>query len=154
MSTVIVLDTGVLGMIVHPSATGEPLECKRWLEDLLAHGASVFLPEVADYELRRELLRIRSTKSIARLDGLKTLLNYADITTPAMLKAAELWASARSVGTPTADEKELDVDVVLAAQSAVLSRPGDHVVVATTNVGHLSLFMDARTWREIPIQES
>ena len=52
-------------------------ECKRWLEDLLAHGASVFLPEVADYELRRELLRIRSTKSMARLDGLKTLLNYA-----------------------------------------------------------------------------
>ncbi len=139
-------------MIVHPSATGEPRECKEWLETLLARGASVFVPEVADYELRRELLRIKSSRSIARLDELKTTLNYAAITTPAMLKAAELWAAARSAGTPTADEKELDVDVVIAAQSALLARAGDHVIVATTNVGHLSLFLDAREWKDIPVQ--
>ncbi len=137
-------------MIVHPSATGEPRECKQWLETVLMRGLSVYVPEVADYELRRELLRIKSMKSIARLDELKTTLNYAAITTPTMLKAAELWAAARSAGTPTADDKELDVDVVLAAQSALLLRPGDHVIVATTNVGHLSLFMDARPWRDIP----
>lgn len=153
MSTLIILDTGVLGMIVHPPATGEPRECKQWLETVLLQGFSVYVPEVADYELRRELLRIKSTKSIARLDELKTMLNYAAITTPAMLRAAELWAETRSRGTPTADEKELDIDVVLAAQSAILSL-GDHVIVATTNVGHLSMFMDARRWRDVPEHRS
>lgn len=112
------------------------------------------IPEVADYELRRELLRINSAKSIARLDELNTTLTYVAITTAAMLKAAALWAAARSAGTPTADDKELDVDVILAAQSALLRGPGDHVIVATTNVGHLSLFIDARAWRDIPAGRS
>ena len=66
------------------------------------------LPETADYELRRELLRMKSSGSIRRLDELKTRLRYAPITTEAMLKAAELWAEARSAGKPTADEKALD----------------------------------------------
>jgi len=137
-------------MIVHPSATGEPRECKKWLETILLQGMPVYIPEVADYELRRELVRIKSAKSIARLDELKTTLGYVAITTPAMLVAAELWAGARNAGTPTADDRELDVDVILAAQSTILARLGDQVIVATTNVGHLSLFMDARAWRDIP----
>ena len=65
-----------------------------------------------------------------------------------MLKAAEYWATTRGAGRPTADEKALDGDVILAAQSAALVQPGDELVVATTNVGHLSQFVDARSWRE------
>jgi hypothetical protein len=37
--------------------------------------------------------------------------------------------------------------VVLAAQTVLLQRPDDHVIVATTNVGHLSLFVDVYTVR-------
>jgi hypothetical protein len=44
-------------------------------------------------------------------------LRYAPITTEAMLKAAELSAEARSAGKPTADEKALDADAILSAQS-------------------------------------
>ena len=150
MSQIIVLDTGVLGMLVHPSETGEPRECKTWLKQLVVRGASVYVPEIADYELRRELLRMKSAESIKRLDELKTRLHYAPITTAAMLKAAEHWATARSAGRPTADDKALDGDAILAAQSALLPQSGDTVVVATTNVGHLSQFIDARSWRDIP----
>jgi len=32
LSDIIVLDTGVLGMLVHPAETGEPWECKTWLK--------------------------------------------------------------------------------------------------------------------------
>jgi hypothetical protein len=88
----------------------------------------VYLPEIADYELRRELLRMKSSESIKRLDGLKTRLRYAPIVTEAMLSAAALWAAARSAGRPTADEKALDADAILAAQSTLLAqtrRPGD-----------------------------
>ena len=48
MSQIIVLDTGVLGMLVHPSETGEPRECKAWLKQVFLRGASVYVPEIAD----------------------------------------------------------------------------------------------------------
>jgi predicted nucleic acid-binding protein len=129
---------------------GEPLECKNWLKNLILAGASVYVPEIADYELRRELLRIKSLGSIRRLDDLAGSLNYVPITTLAMRKAAEFWASARTGGMPTADAKALDADAILAAQTVLLSGPSDQVIVATTNVGHLSLFVSARLWRDIP----
>jgi predicted nucleic acid-binding protein len=147
LSQLIVLDTGVLGMLVHPSETGEPHECKAWLKQLVLRGASVHIPEIADYELRRELLRMKSDESVRRLDALKARLTY--VPTAAMLKAAEHWATVRGAGRPTADDKALDGDGILAAQSALLTQPGDELIVATTNVGHLAQFVDARSWREI-----
>ncbi|MEG4573384.1 hypothetical protein QUA56_11920 [Microcoleus sp. N3A4] len=50
---------------------------------------------------------------------------------------------------PTADPKELDRDVILAAQCLLVAEGGEEVVIATTNVGHLSRFVDAREWRDI-----
>jgi predicted nucleic acid-binding protein len=150
LSDIIVLDTGVLGMLVHPAEAGEPWECKTWLKKVVLRGVLVYVPEIADYELRRELLRMKSSESIKRLDELKTRLRYAPIVTEAMLSAAALWAAARSAGRPTADDKALDADAILAAQSTLLAQPGDQMIVATTNVGHLSRFVDARSWREIP----
>ena len=84
------------------------------------------------------------TRGLARLDLLKDTLDYLPLTTEVMLKAAELWAQARNQGTPTADPKALDCDVILAAQA--LSENG---IVAAENVGHLSLFVEAKDWREI-----
>ena len=141
-------------MLVHRTETGEPRECKTWLKQLVLRGVAVYVPEIADYELRRELLRMKSAESIRRLDDLETRLHYVPITTDAMLKAAEFWSTARSAGKPTADVKALDVDAILAAQSTFVAVAGDQVIVATTNVGHLSLFVNARMWREIPIQEA
>jgi hypothetical protein len=92
---------------------------------------------------------MKSDESIERLDILKTRLNYGPITTAAMLKAAEHWAAARRAGRPTSDDKALDGDVILAAQAERLGQPGDMLIVATTNVGHLALFVDARLWRDI-----
>jgi len=63
-----------------------------------------------------------------------------------MLKAAELWAVARRRGRPTADLKELDCDVILAAQALE-----QEAVVATENVAHLSQFVTARHWKDIRI---
>lgn len=66
-----------------------------------------------------------------------------------ILKAAQLWAEARRRGRPTADPKALDGDVILAAQATLVAEEGNEVIVATTNVGHLSQFVDAREWRLI-----
>ena len=94
----------------------------------------VIVPEVADYEVRRELIRLDKPAGLTRLDELPATLEYLPITTAAMRRAAELWAHARRAGQPTADAPALDGDVILAAQALTF---GVEVVVATTNVAHL-----------------
>lgn len=144
MSMVIVLDTGPVGMITNPNASATNRECYQWMEALVLQGVQVWVPEIADYEVRRELLRANKSRGLARLDLLKNSIGYLPLTTPIMLKAAELWAQARRSGTPTADPKALDCDVILAAQALAVQG-----IVATENVGHLSRFVDAKHWREI-----
>jgi len=97
--------------------------------------------------VRRELILANKLTGIQGLDELKAILTYLPITTSVMLKAAELWAQARRTGRLTADPKALDGDVILAAQAMSVMGEGNEVVIATTNVGHLSQFIDAREWR-------
>jgi hypothetical protein len=149
MSPIVLLDAGPLGMITNPKSSPENEACKNWLAALAYAGAEIVIPEIADYEVRRELLRAGKDRGLGRLDALKGLLRYAPITTPVMLKAAEFWAMARNTGRQSADDASLDADMILAAQAAVLIRAGDETVIATTNVRHLASFASARNWREI-----
>jgi hypothetical protein len=66
-----------------------------------------------------------------------------------MLKAAELWAQIRKQGKSTADDRALDGDVILAAQATLLAREGNNIVIATTNVGHLARFVQAKQWKDV-----
>lgn len=146
MVDAVMLDTGTLGILVHPRMNQEVVE---WVEHLALSKIPVIIPEIADYELRRNLLLESLVRSLVRLDALKEALEYAPLSTEVMLKAAALWAEARRIGRPTADLRALDGDVILAAQA--LQRGA---VIATDNVRHLSMFAEARTWREIVIPEN
>ncbi|RUT06763.1 hypothetical protein DSM106972_030200 [Dulcicalothrix desertica PCC 7102] len=150
MSQVVLLDSGPLGMVTNPKASSiEVQECKLWFNTLPQKNYTVMLPEITDYEVRRELLRVGKIKSIRRLDRLKLQIPYLSLTTETMLLAAQLWAEARLRGRPTAEPSALDGDVILAAQAILLENEGYKVVIATTNVGHLSQFIDAQEWRAI-----
>lgn len=145
----ILLDAGPLGLISNPNTSPAAEASRDWLRARLSMGDQVFVSEVADYEVRRELLRANKIDGIARLDMLKAAINYARLTTPVMLKAAELWARARQMGKPTAHPQRLDVDSIIAAQASLLIADGHEVVVATDNVSHLSLFVPAARWQDI-----
>ena len=147
MSLVVLLDAGPLGMITNPKSSPENEACKNWLASLAYNAVEVMIPEIADYEVRRELLRAGKDRGLGRLDALKSLLGYAPITTSVMLKAAEFWATARKLGRQSADDASMDADMILLAQAGALD--GDETVIATTNVRHLALFASARIWREI-----
>jgi predicted nucleic acid-binding protein len=149
MTLRIVLDAGPLGMVTNPRSSLENERCKDWLASMVLRGAEVVIPEIADYEVRRELLRAEKTSGLARLDALKDVLLYVPITTRAMLRAAEFWAAARKMGRKSAADVSLDADVILAAQAALLSSDNNEVVIATTNVRHLGLFTAASHWEEI-----
>lgn len=149
MSLIVLVDAGPLGMVTNPKGSPENEACKSWLASLAYNGVEIVLPEISDYEVRRELLRAVKERGLGRLDALKAMLRYAPITTPVMLKAAEFWAMARKFGRQSANDASLDADMILAAQAEALGRSGDETVIATTNVRHLAMFASARIWREI-----
>lgn len=146
---IIALDANPVGMVASPVGRIRSVGCQQWAWGLLAAGVRVIVPEIADYEVRRELIRRGATTSIVRLDQLKVLLEYVPITTDIMLLAAELWARARKAGRPTASPDALDADCILAATALMAAGPVDAVTVATDNVAHLGQFLDARPWEQI-----
>lgn len=151
---IVLLDAGPLGLLAQTRVMPARDECVAWVASLRQRDIPVIVPEIADYEVRRELLRIGSARGIANVDGLKTRLDYLPLTTDAMLRAAELWAQARRRGRPTATDADLDCDVILAAQALLLADAGEQPVIATTNVRHLGQFVDARLWRDITPDEA
>lgn len=76
-------------------------------------------------------------------------MGYVPLTTEAMLKAAEFWAIARRRGYPTSKDEALDGDVILAGQAATLDVDADDLMIATTNIKHLSMFTHAELWDQI-----
>lgn len=152
MSMLILLDASPLGMVTNPAASEANADCARWLQSMLQQGMQVAIPEIADYEVRRELLRAAKDKGLHRLDELERQppIGYLPITTEVMRRAAHYWAQARKQGRPTAPYEALDADVILAAQATVAAEQGnDEVVIATTNVKHLDMFVDARLWQDV-----
>ncbi len=154
MARLIVLDSGPLGMIVRAPSKPHIVRCLTWLKTIQATGAVVIIPDIAHYEVRRELLRIRAVGSLRRLDyaldpssGFEHLLLTAD----AIIKAAEFWAVLRQSGLPTSSPDALDADPILAGQAALASQAGDTVTVDTTNLTHLNRFpgIDAQLWDQI-----
>jgi predicted nucleic acid-binding protein len=149
MSKTIILDSGPLGMVTNPRAKSEETKaCQLWFEYIVQEGYTIAIPEIANYEIRRELIRTQNLKSIAQLDQLKQGAVYLPITTEVMLQAARLWAIARQTGQPRADPKALDGDVILASQ-VMLAGFDNQTIVATTNVSHIARFVQADDWQNI-----
>ena len=140
MTRTILLDSGPLGLITNPRASPIAANCGNWVVDAIYRGATILVPEIADYEVRRELIR-------ARRDAFIEQVEFLPIDTAAMRRAASFWAEARRQGRPTAPDPALDGDVILAAQAAVLDRTD--IIIATTNPRHLSRYVPAELWIDI-----
>jgi predicted nucleic acid-binding protein len=151
MRQVIVLDSGPLGLLVQRPGVVPADECRGWIARHVAAGARIVVPEITDYELRRELLRLDKSAAIARLDRLEAAVptRYLPLTTNAMRKAAELWADTRKAGIPTAAPKAIDVDVILAAQVLTSGIDLAEVILATSNPRHFLRFVPVEEWSRI-----
>lgn len=143
------LDSGPLSLITNPRPSAQVLACNEWLRGVTAAGVRIAIPEIADYEVRRELLRAGRVRGLTNLDVLNAWSEYVPLTTIAMRQAAEYWAQARRQGRPTAADQTIDGDMILAAQVRTWEVPLDEVVVATTNVRHLTRFVPAAEWSTI-----
>ena len=108
MSKIILLDSGPLGIAANPTVSIETTGFNRWLHKLWANGVTVGIPDIADYEVRRELIRANMSRGLRKLDGLQLEFAYLPVTTAILRRAAKLWAQARNMGKPTADALSLD----------------------------------------------
>lgn len=152
---IVFLDTGILGLVASPNNTGEARECKNWLYSLLARSVYVITSDICDYEVRRGLLLASLTnpavQGIQNLDILPEVIDFLPLTKIVLKEAANLWAQAHSQGIQTADNKNIDADIIICAQAKVLQaeNPGQYIVIASTNTKHLKRFTEAKEWRDI-----
>jgi hypothetical protein len=149
MSITILLDTGPLGLLTHPSSSPGNKLCNQWLTNHLANGNVVLVTGISDYELRREYFRRNNQPSLNKLNTLKKTIGYIPIDEVTMIEAAKLWALARNMNKATASDAALDGDMILSAHARILSATQPNVIVATTNVKHLTHFCNADIWQNI-----
>lgn len=152
---IVLLDSGVLGVVCNPNPSQEVINCKEWMYNLLAKGVSIKTSVICDYEVRRSLILASQTSpninGIENLEGLQNIIDFLDIDKEIFNIAAQLWAKARLENRPTSNSKNIDVDMIISAHWQVLKNksPGRYVVVATTNIRHLRQFTEAHNWQDI-----
>jgi predicted nucleic acid-binding protein len=145
----ILLDAGPLGLVTNPNESDETVRCGEWLRAVMWGDSQALVPEIADYEVRRELIRAGKAAGLERLDIVGDDLGLLPITSAVWRRAAALWAQARNEGYPAAGDAALDGDMLLAAQAQFIAEAGHDVIVATTNPRHLERFVDVQRWKDI-----
>ena len=145
MTISFLLDSGPLGLLAH-DRPAQRLPIQAWLVQQMSAGANVYVSEVADYEVRRELTRLvlsgqLPASRLTRLDQLTAVFGYLPVSTAMWKRAAELWADARRHGRPTANPAALDADVLIAAQAIEIQ-----ATVVTSNPTHLGQWVTIQTW--------
>ncbi len=150
----IVLDTSPLSLLTQKTGHALSDACKAWYTALENLGSRFYVLEIADYEVRRELLRAGKTASVRRLDVFIAAEpdRYLPLTTPDVRLAAQMWAQARQSGHVTAPPEALDGDILIAAQACrrvptvfALSGP----IIATENARHFASLAPALLWSDI-----
>ena len=147
MSLTVFLDSGPLGLLTNPKNSPATTAAIAWVVTMRRAGHQFMVPAIADYEIRRELERAGKTAGLAELDSWNG--QYLPLSDSALRLGAKLWAQARNAGNTTADPRELNGDVLIAAQALDLGLPTADFIIATTNVGHLSQFVPADLWTNI-----
>jgi hypothetical protein len=79
VSDAVVLDATPLGILCHPRNPPHVAAGRQWLANLVAAGRRVVVPEIADYEVRRELIRLGSQHALINLLTLISLPSNSSI---------------------------------------------------------------------------
>jgi predicted nucleic acid-binding protein len=136
------LDANILGPLCHHPERHRAINA--WFARVVANPRHhPLLPELADYEVRRGLLHLKSQSGLERLNSLVHALEYVPLDTATMRRAAGFWAEARGRGRPSG--AGLDADAILAAQAF-----GADATLITDNARHFAHYpVRALRWRDV-----
>jgi predicted nucleic acid-binding protein len=156
---IVILDSGVLDLLVTPINEElcederrliEVYQCTEWFYRLLSKGAYITVSDICDYEVRREFVRIRS-KSVQKLDQLRDLIEFQEVSFAVLERAAEMWAEARVISQPNKVKENIDIDCIIAAQWSLLVEryPGRKIIIATKNIKDFQRITECNIWQDI-----
>jgi predicted nucleic acid-binding protein len=152
MKRVALIDSGPLNEIVKPQPS---VDVSRWLKFIDEKRIAIRVPEIIDYELRREIVlqcligTNDSYKSLHKLNKYRQTKRFISINPSVTLTdACEIWAKLREKGQGTSDNKNIDVDVILAAQAISMKNDFDEVIIVTGNLSDIQRFcyLDIQVW--------
>jgi hypothetical protein len=128
------------------------------LYGLLAKGVYVVSSDICDYEVRRNLVLesmrfAQQLQPLTFLDELHEFIEFLPVTSKVLTAASDVWAKSRLQGQAMSNAISIDVDSIICAHWELLKEeaPSRYVVVATTNVRHLSRFTEAFEWESIQL---
>lgn len=108
----ILLDAGLLGLACseprgrNPADDTEGIRFRTWLQGAVFNHEFV-IADVTRCEVRRELIRLNADAKLRRLENITALMTSAAVTMDEWDRAAELWATVRRRGKPTAGAEAL-----------------------------------------------
>jgi len=83
----------------------------------LSKGAYVVSSDSCDYEVRRsrllESVKKNSFNSLDNLNELRNVIDFLNLDTEVMLESSQIWVETRKIGQQTADNYNIDVDIIL-----------------------------------------
>jgi hypothetical protein len=160
---IVFLDTNVLGLLAKPTksfdeSSNESYRVQQWFYGLKSRSVRTVTSALCDYEFRRGLLEPSAKANelapgVIELEGLFNtgMLEFIPVSREDSILAAQMWVDAQADGRPTSDKKKIDIDVIISAQCLILQqeRPGRKVIMATTNIKHISRYCEAANWQDI-----
>jgi hypothetical protein len=154
---IILIDSGVLGQLCNLNSTDKTIVLNEWFYTQLIRGRALFSSELCDYEVRRSLCL--NFEKGGKPDGLRALerlrsegsIEFTAVNGEIVSLAASLWAKAQIEDKSTALAHSLDIDLIICATALWLKQeyPGREIITVTTNVKHLSRFINAVEWSDI-----
>lgn len=153
---IVILDTGLIGLVTNPNSNEKSVECLEWLYGLLAKGVRVISSDICDYEVRRGLVLDRKISNsggsgIHRLDEFRKVIDFLPINSEILIEACDIWAEFRIKSQLNASERDINFDIILSAQWKILKDqyPGREVIIATDNLRDFIRFSTADLWQNI-----
>jgi predicted nucleic acid-binding protein len=146
VARIFIFDSDPAGLACHDPGNSERGDLRTWMIKELIDGATIVIPAIIDYEVRRSLNLAEAWDGVKRLDALydDKYVRYLEINKDAMRRAAELWAKARREHRPTAGDQALDGDVILSAQAMEFCSDSDDWTILTENLDHISRYVGDR----------
>ena len=152
---IILIDTGIVGLLTQPNSTEESSLVLNWMYGLLAKSVIVLSSDVCDYEIRRglELARLedKCIDGIEKLDQLREVIEFLPITNRCLNHASVYWADAISKSQLNAPRRDINFDLILCGTWKKLTEdyPGQEVIIATKNLRDFLRFADVDLWQNI-----
>jgi len=137
ISKVIILDSKPLAEICNPLNYQKTQPLIKFLKD---EKIALKIAEITDYELRRELTLRDLHKGISNLNKFAQRKQIIPLCRESLIIATKLWADLRKAAQPTADNKNIDCDVIMVAQALKLQDRYDQIIILTIDVKDLVRF--------------